>query len=73
MSIFGFISTSTSEKIAISFANDDISDPKKCNHKHATVYHIKWTYGLYKCWYYDGDSSAYTEEKEILLVDGMNF
>ena len=66
MSIFGYISCSTSENLAVSFAN---SKPSLA--KHATVYHIHWTRGLNWCWYFD--ESAYPEEKEILLRDGMTF
>jgi hypothetical protein len=66
MSIFGYISTSTSENLAVSFANSDASLGK-----HATVFHIHWTWGLQACWYFD--KSAYPEEKEILLYDGCTF
>jgi hypothetical protein len=66
ISIFGFISTITSEDRAISFANDDFSE--RSNLKHATLYHIHWTKGLFHCWYFD--DSAYPEEKEVLLMDG---
>ena len=69
MSIFGYISCTTSEDKARSFASDDLSDINKP--KYATVYHIKWTKGLFRCWYFD--DSAYPDEKEVLLRDGMRF
>merc|ERR1711957_1045311 len=69
MSIFGYISCTTSEDKARSFASDDLSDINKP--KYATVYHIKWTKGLVSCWYFD--DSAYPDEKEVLLLDGCKF
>jgi hypothetical protein len=60
MSIFGYISCSTSENLAVSFAN---SKPSLA--KHATVYHIQWTDGQKMCCYFD--ESTYPEEKEISI------
>jgi len=69
MSIFGYISCTTSEDKARSFASDDLSDINKP--KYATLYHIKWTCGLIRCWYFD--DSAFPDEKEVLLTDGSKF
>jgi len=66
LSIYGFISTSTSLSSAVSFANPDLS-----LNKHATVYHIHWKVGLRNCWYFD--DSAYPDEKEVLIRDGFAF
>jgi len=66
MSLFGYTSTSLIEDSALSFAKSDLNKDK-----HATLYHIKYTLGLNCCWYYD--DSAYPEEKEVLLMDGMEF
>ena len=66
LSMYGFISTSTSVSSAVSFANPDISSGK-----HATVYHIHWKRGLFSCWYFD--DSAYPDEKEVLIMDGFAF
>jgi len=66
MSLFGYTGTSLIEDIALSFAKSDLNKDK-----HATLYHIKWNKGLKFCWYYD--DSAYPEEKEVLLMDGMRF
>jgi hypothetical protein len=66
ISIYGFISCSTSEDKAVSFANSDASKDK-----HATLYHIHWKEGLLGCWYLD--DSAYPDEKEVLISDGYSF
>jgi hypothetical protein len=66
LSMYGYISTSTSVLSAVSFANPDPSEGK-----HATVYHIHWKMGLKYCWYYD--DSAYPNEKEVLINDGFSF
>ena len=62
--MYGFISTSTSQESAVSFANPE-------QDKQAVLYHIKWTNGLLACWYLD--DSAYPDEKEVLIMDGMTF
>jgi hypothetical protein len=66
LAMYGFISTSTSCESAVSFANPDPSQDKQ-----AVLYHIKWTKGLVACWYLD--DSAYPDEKEVLIMDGMTF
>jgi hypothetical protein len=60
LSIYGFISTSTSHDLAISFANDDLSLKK-----HATLYEIQWKREKYQRWYFD--KSSFPEEQEILI------
>ena len=63
--MYGYISTSTSVSSAVSFAN-----PEASSGKHAVVYHIHWKRGLVNCWYFD--DSAYPDEKEVLISDGMH-
>jgi len=60
LSMYGYISTSTSVSSAVSFAN-----PEASSGKHAVVYHIHWKMGLAGCWYFD--DSAYPDEKEVLI------
>jgi hypothetical protein len=66
LSLYGFISTSTSLSSLVSFANPDLS-----LNKYATVYHIHWKEGLRSCWYFD--DSAYPDEKEVLIGFGYKF
>jgi hypothetical protein len=70
MRLFGYSSCSTSKNLAMSFANDDAENQKK-----AVLYHIIWR--KYKfdaarsCFIMDSSVSAYCEEQEILLYDGV--
>jgi len=66
LSLYGFSSCTTSEDIAVSYANSDASKGLE-----ATLYNIHWKLGTDCCSLLD--NSKYPEEKEVLITDGMVF
>ena len=68
MHLYGYSSCSTSKTLAMSFASDDPENQKK-----AVLYHIVWEENANgsRCFIMDSSVSAYCEEQEILLYDGV--
>ena len=63
LSLYGFSSCSTSEDLAVSYANSDASKGLQ-----ATLYNSHWKMGAISCSLLD--DSKYPEEKEVLIRDG---